>query len=182
MSDGLYVELDGNRVINEFANPQPGNPNVTFWADGSPELRAYRLLKRKETRREQLGVIAAAKVQAGLSFTHNGVPRTTTLTTDRLQVVMGIYTLVISTVLTQAGIMAQQGLPDITYPPGDVPFETKDGTIVTLTRTQAVTLAQQALGRMVLLTARRNALAREISDAPDMATLNSIDLQSGWPV
>lgn len=181
MSEGIWVELVGGQVQSVFAVAQPDNPNVVFWESTSPEFRAYRLAQRKAARLQELAAVGNSKVQAGLSFTHNGQQRTTVLSTERLQVIMGIYALVVGTVLTQAGLMKQQGLPDVNYPPGDIPFETKDGTIINLTRSEAVALAQQALGRMVLLTSRRNVLISEINAAGTLAALNGIDLSAGWP-
>lgn len=123
-----------------------------------------------------------ARLAAGYAFIDNGAPKVASLEFNRIQVIMGIYALVIGTVLTQAGLMAAQGLPNIAMPPGDaVPFETGDGTFATLDRAEAVTLAHGVLIRLVQLRGRRNQLLASALSAVDQAALDLVDTTTGWP-
>lgn len=67
MSDGIYVELDGNgTVLRRFGVQQ--DPPVTFWAADSAELRALALADLREKRCDAVDGLHAAKEREGFVY------------------------------------------------------------------------------------------------------------------
>lgn len=163
MSDGVYVELDGNgKVLHRFGVQQ--DPPVAFWATGSAEYLALQLADLQEKRCDEVDRLHAAKEVYG--FTYLGKRYELD---DRSQ---GKITALGADAANCINAVAGSEWVPIT-------FTAADNTPTQFAQPQDfMPFATAAKKAGLVLFARRAALKAQIRASQDPA---SIDIEAGWP-
>lgn len=163
MSDGVYVELDGNgKVLHRFEVQQ--DPPVTFWPAGSAEYQALQIADLQEKRCDEVDRLHAAKELYGFTYlgkryelNDKSQGKITALGADAANCINGVT----GTEWVPIAFTASDNTPTYFAQPQDfMPFAT----------------AAKKAG--LALFGRRAVLKAQIRASQDPA---SIDIEAGWP-